>query len=144
MYRQMRMCVYIYGVHRRVSLCGPDRGVYVSVCAFVFVVLASVCVCMYVCMYVCVCMSVCMCVYVCGSDRCVCVFVVLAAGSGGPPRLVNLVPYWLRNMIVESQLQSTVDLRLYNLMPKHHILSAHPSINGDLIGRVNTGVRTFP
>ena len=43
--------------------------------------------------------------------------------------------------VVEEQLQRKVDLRLYGLQPKHHFNQAHPSINDDLIGRINTGVR---
>ena len=47
----------------------------------------------------------------------------------------------VQNAVIEHTLQSAVDLNLYGLMPKHRLLSAHPSINGELIGRINTGVR---
>ena len=48
----------------------------------------------------------------------------------------------VKNGLFEASLQSAQDLNLYGLMPKHRLLSAHPSINGELIGRINTGVRT--
>ena len=45
---------------------------------------------------------------------------------------------------VEAYLNRTVDLRMYGLQPKHRVGQAHPSVNGDLIGRINTGVRPTP
>ena len=41
--------------------------------------------------------------------------------------------------ILEKQMTRRVDLRLYGLQPKHHVHQAHPSINDDLINRINTG-----
>jgi hypothetical protein len=43
---------------------------------------------------------------------------------------------------VEAYLTRSLDLGLYGLQPKHRVGQAHPSVNGDVIGRINTGVRT--
>jgi dimethylaniline monooxygenase (N-oxide forming) len=57
------------------------------------------------------------------------------------PSATNMLPLSIRNFFSEMQLRGIVDLDLYGLTPRHHLLSAHPSINGELIGRINTGVR---
>ena len=55
--------------------------------------------------------------------------------------VVEMLPMWAKNTIAEGELSRNLDLSLYNLQPKHRLLQAHPSINGELIGRINTGVR---
>ena len=56
--------------------------------------------------------------------------------------VTNALPLSVRNFFGEMQINAAVgDLDLYGLTPKHHIMSAHPSVNGELIGRINTGVR---
>ena len=64
-------------------------------------------------------------------------------GRGGDRRITNMLPLGVRNEFGERQ-TNNVDLDIYGLTPKHRLLNAHPSINGDLIGRINTGVRRPP
>ena len=45
--------------------------------------------------------------------------------------------------VLENYLNRQVDLKIYGLQPKFRVGQAHPSVNGDVIPRINTGVRVY-
>jgi len=65
----------------------------------------------------------------------------LAFPNGDPSSALSSAKQFVDDDILESYLKRNTDLRVYGLQPKFRVSQAHPSVNGDLIPRINTGVR---
>uniref|UniRef100_A0A0N4ZM36 Flavin-containing monooxygenase n=1 Tax=Parastrongyloides trichosuri TaxID=131310 RepID=A0A0N4ZM36_PARTI len=50
-----------------------------------------------------------------------------------------IFPLWLSNLVIEKKMHERVDHVTYGLMPKHNVLSAHPTVNDELPNRLANG-----
>jgi len=64
-----------------------------------------------------------------------------AFAGGGPAPALRSAKQFVDDDVLERYLKRNTDLRVYGLQPTFRVSQAHPSVNGDLIPRINTGVR---
>ncbi|VDM75389.1 unnamed protein product [Strongylus vulgaris] len=53
--------------------------------------------------------------------------------------LKHITPWWAQNYILERKLNKRFDHGRFGLMPKHHVLAAHVTINDELPNRIISG-----
>ena len=51
----------------------------------------------------------------------------------------TVVPRYIAKMYIRSLIYNHADLDIYGLTPNHDVLSSHPTVNHDLIGRIAVG-----